>query len=231
MPQLRSPAVAQGRWPVLTRLVLASASPRRRALIGLVGRPTRLASADVDELAFVLDDPVLSALNIALAKAGAIPLAAEEIVVAADTVVIDPDGALLGKPADPAAATAMLRQFAGRGHDVVTALQLRAADGRTWAAAVSTRVEMRAYGEAEIAALRRAWRAVRQSGRLRRAGPGISPGRSPARLLPERGRTAGLCARRGPHDPRRRGGLSPAGPPPCAYCAAGAPLVEIGARC
>jgi septum formation protein len=73
-------------------------------------------------------------------------------VLAADTVVVV-DGAILGKPADAAAARAMLRRLSGRAHEVLTAVALIAPDG-VLAEQVLGRsgVQFRSLAEAEIAA-------------------------------------------------------------------------------
>jgi MAF protein len=73
-----------------------------------------------------------------------------ELTLAADTLVVAPEGHLLGKPATPEEAQAMLLDLRARPHTVITGVVLRAASGREWGAAVSTRVWMRAYSEAEI---------------------------------------------------------------------------------
>jgi MAF protein len=139
--------------------VLASASPRRQALLGLLGLAWRVAPAAIDEDQYVLDDPLVSALRVALAKARAIEADADEIVVAADTMVAL-DGTVLGKPRDAADADDMLRALRGRGHDVLTGVALRRGGpneqdeqgGQEWGGVVSTRVVMREYGDEEIAA-------------------------------------------------------------------------------
>src|SRR5262249_13935409 len=109
--------------PALSRLLLASASPRRQALIGLLGLEWQAAPANVDEDQHLLGDPLLAALNVALVKARSIDRA-DEVIVAADTVVAL-DRQSLGKPSDAAAAHDMLRQLRGRPHNVLTGVVLR----------------------------------------------------------------------------------------------------------
>src|SRR5207244_7497603 len=65
---------------VLSRRVLASASPRRQALVELLGGAWRVAAADVDEMAFFVSEPLASAVNIAQAKARATRAEADEVV-------------------------------------------------------------------------------------------------------------------------------------------------------
>ena len=94
---------------------------------------------------------------IALARAKARAVAAEigpvsRLVLGADTEVVL-DGRLLGKPADAAAAVEMLGLLRGRVHEVITGLVLvEAESGREETLSVASRVRMRSYSDAEIAA-------------------------------------------------------------------------------
>ena len=135
------------------RLVLASASPRRQALVDLLGLVWRAAPADVAEEAYLLPEPLVGALNVALAKARAISgrLQSDELALAADTLVVA-DGQVLGKPGDAAQATAMLRHLRGRAHAVLTGVALLDGQGAAWGGVVSSQVSMRAYTAAEVAA-------------------------------------------------------------------------------
>jgi MAF protein len=131
-------------------LVLASASPRRRELLGALGLAFRVAPADLDEDA--IGDglpPERAALAVASAKAAAFGESGG-VVLAADTVVVL-GGRRLGKPASPADACDMLAALRGRPHEVVTAVVVRA-DADTQRAVRSSTVRMRAYGRDEIAA-------------------------------------------------------------------------------
>jgi MAF protein len=117
----------------------------------LLGLRWRAAPQDVPEEQHLLDEPLIGALNVALAKArGVSDLAEDEVTLAADTLVVSPEGSMLGKPASGAEARGMLQALRGRAHTVITGVVLRAWDGREWAAAVSTRVLMRPYAEREI---------------------------------------------------------------------------------
>lgn len=136
-------------------LVLASASPRRRELLATLGRPFTVQAADLDESLRPGEAPDAYGARLALAKAGAVAAglgAAAATVVGADTLVVL-EGAILGKPADEAEATAMLRRLRGRAHQVITALAvLDARSGRHLLDCAWTRVQIRDYGEAELAA-------------------------------------------------------------------------------
>ena len=109
-------------------IVLASASPRRTQLLTLLGIAHEVDGGhDVDETPAPGEAPV--ALAVRLARTKAEQVAARHpgrLVLAADTVVVLA-GAMLGKPADPAEAEAMLAQLSGREHEVITAVALAAA--------------------------------------------------------------------------------------------------------
>jgi MAF protein len=146
-------------------LYLASASPRRRELLGRLGVPFEVVAAPVDEetLAAEHAHAVLHlAEHLARAKAAAalgmvrVDSAAPVRVIAGDTTVLL-EGYSLGKPRDAGHALALLQALRARGHVVVTALAV--ASGGTdieplvlRSCAVRTRVTMRDYTDAEVAA-------------------------------------------------------------------------------
>lgn len=105
------------------RLVLASASPRRRRLFEWYGIPFEVVSTDVDESLdpALAGDPGAQAADIAQRKALAAAAQSdlEDVVVGCDTIVVL-DGEILGKPADIDDAYRMLRELSGRQHQVVT---------------------------------------------------------------------------------------------------------------
>jgi len=106
------------------RLILASASPRRLALLHQIGLDPEMIAADVDETPRTGESPEALVRRLARAKAEAIgPPGADALVLAADTV-IDLDGRALGKPSDREAAIAMLLALGGRTHRVLTGLCL-----------------------------------------------------------------------------------------------------------
>jgi septum formation protein len=131
------------------RLVLASASPRRVALLRAAGYDFEVRPSGVPEPAYAGGDPAAYAESLARAKAAAAGGTGEEVVVGADTIVVL-DGAVLGKPADPGAATAMLRRLAGRTHRVITAVAVRRGDV-VRSAHAATGVTFRRLAEREIA--------------------------------------------------------------------------------
>lgn len=133
-------------------LILASASPRRRSLIQLLGEPVAIRPAAVDEDSVIHPDPTVNVVRTARlkAEAAAAALDTDAIVIAADTTVAL-DGAMLNKPAGDAEARAMLRRLRGRTHFVHTGLVLlHVGGGRTSTAVSTTAVTMRDYDDAEI---------------------------------------------------------------------------------
>ena len=103
------------------QLILASQSPRRRELLGLFRRPFVIRVADIDE---AMDDtlpPFDEVARVSRAKAQAIPREEDDIVVAADTIVVCA-GRTLGKPRSEAEAREMLRLLSGRDHQVMTGM-------------------------------------------------------------------------------------------------------------
>lgn len=135
----------------MNRLVLASASPRRRELIAALGVAYDVQPADVSEET-TERDPVRIAEGLALRKARAVCELLDEgaAVIGSDTVVAV-DGTILGKPADAAAARAMLATLRGREHEVVTGVAV-IARGLVAADHSRTAVRMRPYSDDEVEA-------------------------------------------------------------------------------
>lgn len=114
----------------MRRIVLASASPRRRELLERLGCDLDVRPADVDESPLAGEDPRAYVLRVAVAKCLAVPAAPDALVVAADTTVELPAadgraGEIAGKPADADDARRMLRALSGRTHRVHTAVVVR----------------------------------------------------------------------------------------------------------
>jgi septum formation protein len=105
-----------------SRLILASRSPQRRAILEQLGIAFEVLAVDVDEIA--AGDPVEVARANALAKAQAAALLRpDETILGVDTVVAL-DGEIYGKPADETAARETLKRLAGRTHEVVSGVAL-----------------------------------------------------------------------------------------------------------
>ena len=130
-------------------VVLASASPRRRQLLGLLGIEAEIAPSNIDETWRNGEAPAAHAERLAREKAAAVERAGAA-VVGADTIVVI-GGEILGKPRDEAEARAMLRRLAGRGHDVFTAVAV-AWRGAVVSGTQRTAVWFRPMDEATIAA-------------------------------------------------------------------------------
>ena len=102
-------------------LILASQSPRRRELMGLFRRPFTVRVADIDENMDPSLPPYNEVARVSRAKAEAVPREHDDIVVAADTIVVC-QGRTLGKPRSEAEAAEMLHLLSGRDHQVMTGM-------------------------------------------------------------------------------------------------------------
>lgn len=156
------------------RFILASQSPRRRELLGLLGYSYECVVSGADEEAHIEAGPATYVLRTARHKAElvaaaetaaiqtaelavnsagemtAIPAGGRRLIIAADTTVALA-GEILGKPRDAAEARQMLRALGGRTHEVHTGLcVVEPATGRELSAVHTAAVTMRAYGLDEI---------------------------------------------------------------------------------
>ena len=102
-------------------LIVASQSPRRRELMKLFGKPFSVFTADVDETMDPAKRPFDEVARVSHLKATATPRGQDDVVVAADTIVVC-DGQVLGKPRDEEDAFRMLSLLSGRDHQVMTGL-------------------------------------------------------------------------------------------------------------
>jgi septum formation protein len=134
------------------RLILASNSPRRRQLLALAGIPFEVIVADVDESLLANEKPVDYVLRLAETKARAIRAGADQIILAADTTVVDGLD-ILGKPRDAVDAVSMLKRLRGHTHQVYTGIALlRKSDDLLLTDLCVTDVPMREYSDEEIRA-------------------------------------------------------------------------------
>lgn len=137
-------------------LYLASASPRRAALLTQLGLAFTVLTADVPEVLSADESPEQYSQRVALAKAragfaqlqGNRELQSAAIVLGADTEVVL-DGRVFGKPVDLADAAAMLRSLSGRTHQVLSSVALISALTEERILQTST-VHFKALSEAEI---------------------------------------------------------------------------------
>ena len=101
------------------QLILASGSPRRKELLGLFGIPFVIRAADIDETMDPGQAPFDEVARVSRLKALAVPREQDDIVIAADTIVVC-EGRVLGKPHSREEAVSMLRLLSGRDHQVMT---------------------------------------------------------------------------------------------------------------
>jgi len=133
-------------------LILASNSPRRRQLLALADWMFHIVVTDVDESLRVNESPAEYVLRLAETKARAITAHPDQIILAADTTVVD-GGNILGKPKDNLDAFAMLTRLRGHTHQVYTGVALlRLSDGFLLKELCITDVPMRNYSEEEMQA-------------------------------------------------------------------------------
>jgi septum formation protein len=101
-------------------LILASASPRRRQLLEMLGIPVRIVPANLPEVRRPVETPIDYVERLAREKAMSVP---GSLVLGADTTVVLRDE-VLEKPVDPPDALRMLKKLQGRMHQVVTSVAL-----------------------------------------------------------------------------------------------------------
>ena len=133
------------------RLVLASASPRRRELLLQIGAQVRIASTkEVDESypGNIAPEDVAPYISAKKAHAYADSIESGETLITADTVVIC-EGCVLGKPHNEHEAVEMLRQLSGRTHSVVTGVTIMNGE-RCRTFGVTTEVDFAPLSDSEI---------------------------------------------------------------------------------
>ena len=129
-------------------LILASASPRRKELLSLFNIPFVIRVADIDEAMDLNKSPYDEVGRVSLEKALAVPRDDDDIVIAADTIVVC-QGKVLGKPRDESHAKEMLQMLSGRDHQVMTGCTvLRGQQCETFTEV--TDLHFRTLSEAEI---------------------------------------------------------------------------------
>lgn len=105
-------------------LILASGSPRRRALLEDLDLAPLIRPADIDETPHDGEAAASYVERLAVEKGRAVDAEPTDVVISADTIVVL-GGELLGKPTDGAHASAMLRSLSGRTHEVMTGVAIR----------------------------------------------------------------------------------------------------------
>lgn len=109
------------------KLILASQSPRRKELLGLLGIDFTIQVPQADETMDPGKDPAGQVAEVSCRKAMAVSAEDDCVVIAADTIVVC-DGVILGKPRDRADAIGMLEKLSGRTHQVMTGMTVRRGD-------------------------------------------------------------------------------------------------------
>ena len=135
-------------------IILASASPRRRELLRLLGLKFSATRTDIDETPRIGETPAdyVRRMSREKAAAAAARLDGPALILAVDTTVVDGEQ-ILGKPANAAEARAILRQLRGRAHQVYSALTLLdTATGHEVTQVAISPVRMREYANEEIEA-------------------------------------------------------------------------------
>ena len=132
----------------MKNLILASASPRRRELLSLFGIPFTVRVADIAEAMDPTKSPCDEVARVSCRKALAVERGPEDVVVAADTIVVCA-GRVLGKPHSREEAVAMLQLLSGREHQVMTGCTVLCGDRRETFTEV-TDLTFRPLSEAEI---------------------------------------------------------------------------------
>ncbi|WP_436795018.1 Maf family protein [Actinospongicola halichondriae] len=133
----------------MSRIILASASPRRLALLADLDVAPVVRPADVDETPTAGEGPDSLAARLAAAKARAVDREPDDLVIAADTVVAVA-GTILGKPEDDADARRMLGLLSGTAHHVITGVHVIRGDEERCAIA-RTAIRFRPVSTREIA--------------------------------------------------------------------------------
>jgi septum formation protein len=131
------------------RLILGSASPRRKELLAQMGlAPDAILPPDINEDPRKGELPRPYAARLAAEKARAVAAGPDDVVLCADTTVAL-GRRILGKPEDAAQAAAFLALLGGRRHEVITAVAVRRGD-RLWQRESVSVVRMKRLSDAEM---------------------------------------------------------------------------------
>ncbi len=131
------------------KIILASASPRRKELMALITEQYTVCTSDVEERGITADTPMQLAEKLACAKCAAVhAVHPHDVVIGCDTVV-DVDGEVYGKPHDDEQAKQMLRTLSGRSHRVHTGVCVMQG-GQQHSFAETTKVVFAPLSEEEI---------------------------------------------------------------------------------
>ena len=135
-----------------TEIILASASPRRREILNMIGLPFRVEASGAEETREEGMSPELFVEQVSLRKAAEVAARQEgnALVIGADTIVVL-DGEILTKPRDEADAIRMLTALSGREHRVLTGVSVvRLRDAKSVSVCEETKVHFRELSHEEI---------------------------------------------------------------------------------
>ena len=135
-----------------TELILASASPRRKMLLEAAGLDFDIVESGIEEVRREGENAPDFALRMAEEKALDVSVRCPDAIVLAADTIVECNGQILGKPADSAAACAMLTMLSGNMHTVVTAFAIARAGAIAESSPVTSRVTFRKLSADEIAA-------------------------------------------------------------------------------
>ena len=134
----------------MTKILLASASPRRKQILEQIGCDFSVINIDVDEIAHsdISADHIATTNAVAKAAAAWHAAAADVVIISADTIVVL-DGDIFGKPLDKEDAENILKRLSGRTHEVITAVAIASREGII-SDICSTKVEFVVLSNTEI---------------------------------------------------------------------------------
>lgn len=133
----------------MSKIILASASPRRKELMELAGYDFEVICADIVEVVPEEAMPQEAVMSLALQKAQAVAAEHKEAVVIGSDTVVALDGKILGKPHSEQEACEMLRSLSGRTHKVFTGVAI-VCGGKVKNFFDETDVEFYSLGDDEI---------------------------------------------------------------------------------
>jgi septum formation protein len=134
------------------KLILASASPRRKLLMSAVGLTFEVVESGIDEVRRYGESAVEFATRMACEKALNVSARMRDTLVLAADTIVECDGQILGKPRDAADADTMLHTLSGNTHTVVTAFAIATAGAIADRQAIVSRVTFRDLLQEEISA-------------------------------------------------------------------------------
>lgn len=158
----------------MSKLILASSSPWRRALLQRLGLPHQAISPQIDETARAGETPTALVIRLAQAKAQAIAEHNPQAIVIGSDQVADLDGKILGKPGTPERARHQLQQQSGREVVFRTGICVCAPDAPPQVEVVNVRTRFRHLSAEEIARYVAAEDVTSTAGSLKSEGLGIT---------------------------------------------------------